>query len=194
VLLQLDVWITLDGHVVVFHDEDLTRMTAGGSTANIAELKYSDLPQIHPNESHLNQSDRCALYSSDECRKIPLLKDVFQTLPKDTCFIIEFKQESSQLISEVHKIILAANRYKHVFWFSLKEKINKNLRAYDPALPTLTSVDNMLKIVMAYYCGLMPFVDIPDKVFGITLDAVREHMTVIDCLSVCMCLGYSDIM
>mmetsp|Transcript_37877 Transcript_37877/g.70568 ORF Transcript_37877/g.70568 Transcript_37877/m.70568 type:complete len:156 (+) Transcript_37877:181-648(+) len=59
-----------------------------------------------------------------------------------------------------------------VCWFSLKEKINKKLRAHDPLLPSLTSVDNMLVIVMSYYFGVMPFLNIPDKIFGITLDPI----------------------
>ena len=32
---KLDVWITRDGQVVVFHDPDLTRMTGGNSQATL---------------------------------------------------------------------------------------------------------------------------------------------------------------
>lgn len=172
--LQLDVWILRDGQVVVFHDSDFTRMTAGGSCSSqdIADLSYSELPELRPNDPDWDQSSRCPLYSIEDCRRVPLLEDVFKVVPKETCFIIEFKQDSQQLISEVHRLVKAAGRYDTVMWFSLKEKVNKKLRAFDPLLPTLTSVDNMLKIVMSYYCGFMPFMPIPDKVFGITLDAV----------------------
>lgn len=171
-LRQLDVWITRDGHVVVFHDPDLTRMTGGSCSTSIPDLLYSDLPQLNPNDPEWDQCSRESLYPSAECRKIPLLAEVFQAVPQGICFIIEFKQDSAQLISEVHKLIKSAGRYDTVLWFSLKENINTKLREFDPELPTLTSVDNMLKIVFSYYCGVIPFLPIPDKVFGITLDPV----------------------
>jgi lysophospholipase D len=172
VLVQLDVWILRDGQVVVFHDLELTRMTGGGCTARITDLKFSELPELAPNDPEWDQTSRCSQYAHDECKKIPLLEDVFKAVPKETCFIIEFKQDSAQLISEVHRLIKAADRFDTVLWFSLKEKVNKSLRTFDSGLPTLTSVDNMLKIIMAYYCGVMPFMTIQDKVFGITLDPV----------------------
>jgi glycerophosphoryl diester phosphodiesterase len=176
---QLDVWILRDGQVVVFHDPELTRMTAGTSAGSIIDCKRSELPELAPSDCdpEWDQTSRCPLFSPEECRKIPLLEEVFRAVPKETCFIIEFKQDSAQLISEVHKLIKAADRYDTVLWFSLKEKVNKKLRAFDPKLPTLTSVDNMLKIVVAYYCGLMPFLPIQDKVFGITLDPVSAMST-----------------
>ena len=135
-------------------------------------MKHSELPDLSPDDPEWDQSSRRSLYSCDECNEIPLLKDVFAVVPKDIVFIIEFKQDSGQLISEVHKIVKNAGRYDTVLWFSLKEKINKKLKSFDPNLPTLTSVDNMLMIIMSYYVGVMPFLPIEDKVFGITLDEV----------------------
>lgn len=171
-VLELDVWISRDGQVVVFHDPDLMRMTGGKYSGNVVDFKYSDLPELSPNEADWDQTSRQSVYPPDDCIKIPLLKDIFDAVPKETCFIIEFKQDSSQLISEVHKLIRASERYDTVLWFSLKEKVNKKLRSFDPNLPTLTSVDNMLMIVMAYYCGILPFINVRDKVFGITLDEI----------------------
>ena len=182
--VQLDVWILRDGKVVVFHDPDLTRMTGGAHTQHITTFKYSELPELSPNDPEWDQTSRCSLYPRDDCKKIPLLEDIFKVVPKHICFIIEFKQDSSQLIAEVHRTILEADRYDTVTWFSLKEKINTKLRLYDPMLPTLTSVDNMLLIVMAYYCGVMPFLNIPDKIFGITLDPVCVYGCVCVCVHV----------
>lgn len=159
--------------MVVFHDPDLTRMTGGADTRNVIDFKFSELPELTPNDPEWDQTTRCSLFPTKDCNQIPLLEDVFAAVPKETCFIIEFKQDSAQLISEVHRIVHAADRYDTVTWFSLKEKINKKLRAHDPLLPSLTSVDNMLVIVMAYYFGVMPFLNISDKIFGITLDPVR---------------------
>jgi len=123
---QLDVYISRDGQVVVFHDPDLTRMTGGGSTGNIIDFAYSELPDLSPNDPEWDMTSRQSLYSFEECNKIPLLADVFKVVPKETCFIIEFKQDSAQLISEVHKIIKAADRTDTVLWFSLKEGIRNS--------------------------------------------------------------------
>lgn len=45
-MLELDVRLTKDGRVVVFHDADLSRMT--GKNVKISDLEYSQLPILCP--------------------------------------------------------------------------------------------------------------------------------------------------
>jgi len=54
----------------------------------------------------------------------------------------------------------------------LDEKINKKLRKADPVIPTVVSILGVLKVLMLYYFGALPFVDLDDAVFGVTVEEI----------------------
>lgn len=62
--------------------------------------------------------------------------------------------------------------YPMDFWFSLNEKINKKLYCYDPAIPRITSVIGMLRVLVYYYLGVLPLVHLEEQAFGITLEVI----------------------
>jgi glycerophosphoryl diester phosphodiesterase len=178
-IVELDVWLTTDGKVVVHHDDTLTRMTCGASSMKIAEMKHADIPPITLTKAQAKRTDA---FKKKECLSIPLFEEALAAVPSPTCLIIEFKQDSDRLISEVVRILHEQGRKDDVFWFSLDEKINKKLRVADSAIPTITSIPGMLKVLALYYTGLLPFVEIDDAVFGITVEAVRKS-----CAIICIC-------
>lgn len=47
-IIELDVWLSKDGKVVVHHDEDFTRMTKGENSQKIHQTQYCDFPLIKP--------------------------------------------------------------------------------------------------------------------------------------------------
>ncbi len=162
-VLECDIWLTADKRVVVHHDESLKRMT--GVDQKIKETNYADMPRIIFEIAN-------SKFSKEELEHIPLLEEVLQLLPADRALIIEFKQDSWELIETVHKLLIEMNKLKSVFWFSLDEKINKKLRKCDASVPTITSIQGMLTVLFLYYLGILPFVDIQDAVFGITVEEV----------------------
>jgi len=165
-VIELDVWLTSDEEVVIHHDETLHRMT--GVNTKVTEVPYDSLPTISAKLSR--QSERVNLFSGDLTSKIPKLEEVFAMIPEGKGVIIEFKQDSWLLIEKVHKLIQKYKLEKQVFWFSLVEKINKNLLRYDPSLPTITSVIGMLQVLFYYYIGFLPFIKLENQVFGITVE------------------------
>jgi len=167
-VIELDVWLSRDKKVVVFHDEDFARM-ADGDNRILCETNYEDFPAISP---PLRQSERIHKYQDYQWKKIPLLEDVLQITPDNTNVIIEFKQDSDFLIDEVLKIVDRCNKRDSIFWFSLVEKINKKLRLKDSHIPNIVSVNGMLRILFSYYFGILPFMEIQEAVFGITLEEV----------------------
>lgn len=169
-VVELDVWITPDGKVVVHHDETFTRMSGGVSDAKVSEVKYGDFPTIRPSDE---QSQRVSSFKKDEATRIPLFEEVLVAVPSSIAINIEFKQDSDLLISEVKRILYENNRQDTVFWFCLDEKVNKKLRKADPSIPTVVSIMGMLKILVLYHTGVLPFFDIEDCVFGITTEKVR---------------------
>jgi glycerophosphoryl diester phosphodiesterase len=72
--IEIDVWVTSDGHVVVFHDEYLDRLSS--SNGFISSYSYEELVQVELNGNF----------------KIPTLQEVVSVLkPYDIPLIVELK-------------------------------------------------------------------------------------------------------
>ena len=101
-VIELDVWLSKDGKVIVFHDNTFHRMTSGAYSANVTDLDYKDYPRVFldPKTHHQYQ-----LYPLDECTRVPLLEEVLKAVPSSTALIIEFKQDSKYLFTEVIRLL-----------------------------------------------------------------------------------------
>jgi glycerophosphoryl diester phosphodiesterase len=168
-IVELDVWLTKDGKVVVHHDESVARMTDGERSEKIFSFDFAELPKIVPTGL---QKARISSYEQKEWQQIPLLEDVLKVVPLSVGMVIEFKQDSKELIDKVHDLVVAGERNKAMYWFSLDEGINAKLRAKDSNIPTINSVAGMLKTVILHRLGILPFLALPDAVFGITMEEI----------------------
>lgn len=74
--IELDLQLTTDNKLVVFHDENLSRMT--GINKILHECEYDEISNLH---------------LLDTKETIPLFEDVLKVLNKDTPLIIEIKPE-----------------------------------------------------------------------------------------------------
>lgn len=168
-VIELDVWLSQDKKVIVFHDDNFSRLTANKRYESPKEMKYEDFPSLYPS---LGQSGRLGMFPRREWSKVPLLAEILAMTPSHVCMIIEFKQDSDELIAEVRRLVEESDRLDKTFWFSLKESINCKLRLHDPSIPTICSEIGMLKVLFLHYVGLLPFLPIDDYVFGITLEEI----------------------
>ncbi len=174
-MLELDVRLTKDQKVVVFHDADFKRMTEGKVKEKLCDLNFDELPiltddGIEPYEKHKLKAS--FVKTKKTPARVPLFEDVLKWLPDDRFLIVEVKENNYDLISQVHALLHKYDRQKNVVWFSLNEGICKKLRDFDPNMPTIASVTMTLKIVLYYYLGILPFMSLPFNVFGITADEV----------------------
>lgn len=174
-MVELDVWLTRDGHVVVHHDATLARMC--GETEfdgrRLDEFDYADLPPLNPADPGQQPDDDNK--SRRQLERIPLLSEVVSLITDETPMIIEFKQLNSELIAKTHAIVAAHRAAKTVLWFGLPGSINPALRAFDPAVPTIASIPEMLMCFLYYYLGLTPFLPrggCAASVLGVPLDKV----------------------
>ena len=170
-ILELDVWLTKDNHVVVHHDDTLRRMTNGQVAKPVCDLHFHEMPRIVPTGK---QTHRLHEYHDDDCHCIPTFEEILKMLPDDMHLIIEFKQDSDILVRKVHDLLSKYNRLDDHkdYWFSLTESINQRLHSYDPNIPRITSIMTMLKILVCFHIGILPYIDIEESVFGIPLGAV----------------------
>jgi glycerophosphoryl diester phosphodiesterase len=83
--IELDVWLTRDGKVIVMHDESIDRtsnMSGNQKNMTVEELKKADIGMGE---------------------RIPTLEEVFEALPKDALINIELKDTDAA--GEVAKIV-----------------------------------------------------------------------------------------
>jgi len=147
----------------------LDRMT--GKAGKITDFAYEELPYIAI-------SEKCPVYKDYEQEsyqiQMPLLEDVLKLLGDhpNVYIDIEFKHDSQLLIDKVHEQIQTFQVKERVIWFSLKQNLNLKLRGKDPSIPNITSVVGMMKILVMYYSGLLPFVAIEEDIYGVPCDKV----------------------
>uniref|UniRef100_A0A674MD88 Glycerophosphodiester phosphodiesterase domain containing 3a n=1 Tax=Takifugu rubripes TaxID=31033 RepID=A0A674MD88_TAKRU len=91
-MLELDCHLTLDGHVVVSHDENLLRQT--GHNVSVSSLRLQVRSRIR---TRILQT--FWRYSTGRDRKIALLEDVFRKFPHIPVSI-EIKENNMQLIEK----------------------------------------------------------------------------------------------
>lgn len=156
--------------MVVFHDKTLARMTESSSLVAISALNLTDLPPLR--QDLPGQSERIASYPHPEdCRRIPLLREVLELVPEHVSVVVEVKQDSDALVDEVLSVLRQSGKMRQAIWFSLDESVNAKLRRR-AAIPLITSIQNMLRVFLLYYLGLLPFVSVGCDVFGITMEEV----------------------
>jgi len=146
-------------------------MTSNKRNESITSMMYDDFPSL---VAQMSQTERLDKYPREEWSTIPLLEDILRVTPSEIAMIIEFKQDSEELISEVLRLVTESGRLQSTFWFSLSESVNKKLRVADKRIPTICSVLGMLKILALHYLCLLPFCQIEDAVFGITVEEVNN--------------------
>lgn len=83
-IIELDVHLTKDNEVVVFHDDNLKRMT--GVNKKIKDVNYSEIKNLKLLNTNYN---------------IPLLKDVIKLVDKKVPLIIEVKTDN--MVGKIEK-------------------------------------------------------------------------------------------
>lgn len=187
-----------DKQIVVFHDDDLSRMTACAYKDRINDISYADLPELVPGILQRNRiadvvdGNRLKPYLTEEVKsrikaskkstdylwsRIPLFEEVLAVLPEHIGIIIEVKDHQPEMIPLLHALIRKQTqaRQNNLFWFSLQPGLNSNLRSFDASVPCITSLPNILRVLMCYALGIAPFIDLQCDVFGIDCRIIDQE-------------------
>ena len=124
-LLELDVHLTKDGHVVVLHDSSLLRTT--GQPLRVNDINFADLPRSLSSlaapppfsppgtlTSHV-VADGAPTAVLDDAYRIPLLSAVLKRFPHSVVNV-DLKDDSDQLCDATIEVVEAANAHDRVIW------------------------------------------------------------------------------
>jgi glycerophosphoryl diester phosphodiesterase len=110
--IELDVHMTRDGHVVVAHDDDLTRVA--GVTGFIHEMTLLELSRVDGAYNFTSHTRAGAEFPfRGRCIRVPQLAEVFAACP-DQRFIVEIKQIAPTLIDPLIAVIDRAGMRRRV--------------------------------------------------------------------------------
>ncbi|KAL5968623.1 Lysophospholipase D GDPD1 [Taenia solium] len=190
-MLELDCQLTKDEEVVVSHDNDLSRAT--GVNKCISDLTFNELPPYSDHldvtfgfvDDELHSPAREFFYQfpkrvflvarGRECwaaegvsRQIPLLRTVFEQFPH-VPINIDVKTDNLVLIKKISALIEEFNRVDITVWGSFSDTVNQKCRLENPRIATFVPIKRTLKIVLAYYLGLLPFLPLSDGFFEVPL-------------------------
>lgn len=147
-LIEIDVRLTADNHVVVFHDKYLNRTTNGhGKLENFTLAKLKEL-----NAGYRFSRDRGRSFPfAGTDLKIPLLSEVLDALPT-TNFQIELKDNSHILATKVVEIIRARNRLPNTQIASAQKSLSNFVSALEPNIAiTHTALDTFAFILCSLF-------------------------------------------
>src|SRR5690606_5339972 len=91
--LELDVWATRDGHIVVHHDENTLRLC--GENRRICDCTLADVKELDAGYAFSPDGGKSFPFRGQGIT-IPSLDELFQACP-DALFNIEIKQESTPI-------------------------------------------------------------------------------------------------
>ena len=115
--IELDVQLTTDDKLVVFHDASLKRMT--GIDKQLIECSFDELQNYHLGETE---------------EKIPLFEDVLAQLKPDTPLVIEIKAEG-RYIETTKRVVEMMKGYKGLYNIeSFNPMVVKYLRFNEPQI------------------------------------------------------------
>ncbi|TSK14500.1 Glycerophosphodiester phosphodiesterase domain-containing protein 1 [Bagarius yarrelli] len=165
-MLELDCHLTLDGYVVVCHDQNLKRQT--GFDVDISMVNFKDLPLYR---ERMEVTFSVGQYSTGQDRRITLLEDVFKKFPQMP-INIEVKQNNDLLIQKVASLVKKYDRDGITVWASDDSRIMAKCRKQNPFMPYSFTVRRGILLLALFYTGLLPFCPLGESLLQFYLPSV----------------------
>ncbi|KAI9357248.1 PLC-like phosphodiesterase, partial [Zopfochytrium polystomum] len=119
-LLELDVQMTKDGQIVIFHDGDMGRL-CGLPGKRIRDFDYAELPPLLIPEP---VKDAVLAIDGPDTRRIPLLEELLNEFPKYP-MQIDVKDASEEMVIKVGGMIRRYNRQNETVWGSFIDSVQQ---------------------------------------------------------------------
>eukprot|EP00798_Chlamydomonas_sp_ICE-L_P018639 gene18639-25154_t len=166
-VLELDVHLTKDDQVVVFHDKDMARMCGRQYRGkSIKDFNYDDLPPLLDKQADAaGPADKEAGPADKDRTRIFKLEELFIEFPTFP-IQIDFKANSEKLVHLTHELIMKyPGRQQLVIWGSFLHNVNSCAYKVDRSIPLSASFFRMLLLMTAHRFGLMESYPIYESFF-----------------------------
>lgn len=130
--LELDVWATRDGHVVIHHDENTLRLC--GVNRRICDCTLPEVKDLDAGHTFSLDGGKSFPFRGKGI-SIPTLDELFQACP-DALYNIEIKQESPPVETLVLAAIRRAGKENTVLMAAEKDQVMQRLRPLCGDIPT----------------------------------------------------------
>ena len=170
----MEVRMTKDGQIIVCYDEDLLRLC--GDTRKVSDVEFKDLPKfLKKMPMHFSKfgkqagKDEASLDTTFETydRKagdqdcFSLLEDVFKAIPKVVPISLEVKDKDSiEACTKVVDLIKKYERFSTTVIGGEDDYVNERFLQMDERVCLSCTKQDVLKIVLFYFTGLLPFLAI----------------------------------
>ncbi|MEM1178128.1 MAG: glycerophosphodiester phosphodiesterase family protein [Acidobacteriota bacterium] len=163
-MVEIDVTLTRDGHVIVLHDETLERTTDGGGAA--LETQLADIQKLDAG------SWFDARYAGE---KVPTLQEVLDLVTDRILLNIEIKHEAvtdaveGGIAQKVHRLVAESGRAEQVIVSSFDPRPLARLRELGSPLATASLY------AVRLHSGLLPS-DITAQVGSVAFNVSGRHL------------------
>jgi glycerophosphoryl diester phosphodiesterase len=152
--IEMDVWRSADGHLVVIHDDTVDRTTNGSGT--VEEMTVAQLEQLDA-AWNWNPRNLPEPPLRGQGITIPKLADVFSTFP-EMPMIIELKTSHPEAVPQLAQLIQSHNAANRIIAASFNQRTINAMRRQFPGILTSagqTEVSWFYKLHMVGLHGLM---------------------------------------
>lgn len=170
-MLELDVHLSQDEHVVVAHDQNLLRLT--GEAVSIRERRLEDLPCLQPKVTidFAPGKEFADLNLGAECRRLPTLDKVLEEFP-ETQINIDLKDQEERLIARVGEVLKTHGAENRCVWGNFSQWTTERCHKAIPSVGLLFSMPRFVKLYILFYTGLLPFVPLKETHLEIPMPSI----------------------
>ena len=156
-LLELDVQLTKDGQVVIFHDNVVDLVTGRTDGKRIGDFLYNDLPRlVIPSDL----MDKEQVVNDPDSTRIPLLKELLDEFPLYP-MQIDVKNGPEKLVIKVGNLMREYKRQNQTVWGSFRPLVNRMcLEHFGTEIPLFLSLPRALYLKAIYHVGLFSYADL----------------------------------
>lgn len=156
-VLEIDLVLSADGHIMVIHDEEVDRTTDG--TGLVGDLTLAELKTL--NAAYWFDPDGDESYPMRTAGlTIPTLEEVFTAFP-DAYYNLEIKDAAAEYEEALHALVLAHGLRDQVCWGSSNDDSAERLRALDPDIAIYYPMEAATCFVLAVNDGNNPMTQCP---------------------------------
>jgi len=164
-MVELDVFYTRDGQVVVSHDSSLERLT--GHNISIKDTAFADIP---PYQQHIPKGHFSNPPGDCSAGRVCLLETVFQAIPTVPIHL-EIKQydQPAACVRATGDLICKYERERLTAWGSFSTGATGECAEQFPNIPRYFSLTGTIWLLCMFYSGLLPFLSFDEACLSIPM-------------------------